>query len=49
MPSPVPLIQLDLDGGDGNDLLNGNNGTDLCDGAAGTDTAVACELLLNIP
>ncbi len=52
------LIELDLDGGegndlliggDGNDLLNGNNGTDVCDGGLGTDTALGCETELNIP
>ena len=52
------LIDLDLDGGegndtltggDGNDVLRGGNGTDVCDGDGGTDIAIDCETLINIP
>ncbi len=49
------LISLDLDGGEGNDLLiggddidflDGGNGEDRCDGGGGRDQLVSCELKL---
>ena len=43
------LIQLTLDGGDGNDTLNGGANQDTCRGQTGRDTAAACEVRTGIP